>query len=365
MHPASSGGILEAMAVPGAAPIADVTPRWRSRLRAWTQARTRLPRRLRFTREGKVFTGVTLGVGFAAINTGNNLLYLVLGLLLSLIVLSGILSEVALRGLQFRRKLPRRAFAGAPMLVEIEVKNTKRFAPSYSIEVEDRLSHRRTDKRCYFLKVSAGARQTAAYRRTPPVRGVERYLALRVATRFPFGLFEKWREIDLVEEQLVYPSPRRTVRPVAPSVTSGDSVPRDGRGRGEVDGVRELRPGDAARDVHWRKSAALGKIVSRERRREGTERVHLELANRLTDSPGDEAQRADRRRIEQEVRRVAWMALDALHQGTAVELRVQDGGSGAPRVLQTIPSGRSADKVLTFLARLPPEATSPDEGSTR
>src|SRR4051812_12294942 len=98
----------------------------------------RPPRRLRFTREGKVFIGITFGVGFAAVNTGNNLLYLVLGLLLSLVILSGVLSEIALRGLEFRRRLPRRAYAGMPALVEIEVHNKKRFAPSYSIEVEDR-----------------------------------------------------------------------------------------------------------------------------------------------------------------------------------------------------------------------------------
>ena len=41
----------------------------------------RPPRRLKFTREGKYFLGITLGVGFAAINTGNNLLYLLLGML--------------------------------------------------------------------------------------------------------------------------------------------------------------------------------------------------------------------------------------------------------------------------------------------
>ena len=52
-------------------------------------------------------------------NTGNNLLYLVLGLLLSLVILSGVLSEMALRGLEFRRKLPRRAYAGSSALIEI------------------------------------------------------------------------------------------------------------------------------------------------------------------------------------------------------------------------------------------------------
>ena len=319
----------------------------------------RPPRRLRFTREGKVFIGVTLGVGFAAINTGNNLLYLVLGLLLSLIVLSGILSEIALRGLEFRRKLPRRAFAGAPMLVEIEVRNSKRFAPSYSIEVEDRLDNRRTDKRCYFLKVSAGARQTAAYRRTPPVRGTERYLALRVATRFPFGLFEKWREIDLEEEQLVYPSPVQARRPAPPSVNGGDSVPRDGRGSGEIDGVRELRPGEPFRDIHWPKTAATGKLIVRERRREGRRGLRLIVANGPLRAAPDDTEAVSSaffERVEEEVRRVAWLALDALREGTSVEVAAADGGDGSPCVLRASPSNAAPDRVLAFLARLPPQA---------
>ncbi len=309
------------------------------------------PRRLRFTREGKIFIGVTLGVGLAAINTGNNLLYLVLGLLLSLIVLSGILSEIALRGLEFRRRLPRRAFADVPMSVEIEVRNTKKYAPSYSIEVEDRLANRRTDKRCYFLKVSAGARQTAQYRRTPPLRGPERYIALRVATRFPFGLFEKWREVELEEEQLVYPAPVRSPRPTVPSHTLGDSLSRDGRGAGEVDGVREIRDDEPQRDIHWRKTAALGRLVGRERRRELARRLQLEVHNRPASNDGGTTDR-----IEHELRRVAWIALDALKEGVAVEVRAQDGGAGSPCTFRASPSSTAADRVLGFLARLPPEA---------
>jgi uncharacterized protein (DUF58 family) len=318
------------------------------RLRSW-----------RTTREGKVFFGVTLGVGFAAINTGNNLLYLVLGLLLSIIILSGVLSDIALYGLEFRRKLPRRAFAGAPMLVEIEVRNNKRWAPSYSIEVEDRIEDRRTDKRCYFLKVSAGACQTAAYRRTPPVRGPERYLALRVATRFPFGLIEKWCEIDLAEEQVVYPSPERAAPP-RPAHAAGDMVPREGRGRGDVDGVRELAEGEPVRDIDWKKSAASGRLVARVRRREGAHRVRLELDNR---APAGDAAPEFSRHFEHELKRVAWLALRALHDGTAVELLAHDGGDGAPRLLRAAPSAGAPDRVLSFLARLPPAARPPEAAS--
>src|SRR5690606_29386851 len=91
------------------------------------------PRKLKLTREGKYFIGVTFGVGFAAINTGNNLLYLLLGMLLSLIIVSGVLSELSLRRLTVSRKLPPRAQVGRPHLVEIEVFNHKRRSPSYAI----------------------------------------------------------------------------------------------------------------------------------------------------------------------------------------------------------------------------------------
>ena len=83
----------------------------------------RYRRHLKFTREGKLFVFVTLGLGFGAVNTGTNLMYLVFGFMLSLIILSGILSEHALRKLKVTRRLPARAFAGEPMLIEIAVEN--------------------------------------------------------------------------------------------------------------------------------------------------------------------------------------------------------------------------------------------------
>src|SRR5664279_5466064 len=130
-----------------------------SRLRGW-----RPPRRLRITREGKYFLGITFGVGVAAINTANNLLYLLLGLFLSLIVISSLMSESTLRGLRVTRRLPRRAQVGRPHQVEIEVYNEKAHIPSYAIETEDVRFGQPADKRCFFLKVSAHSTQIAAYR---------------------------------------------------------------------------------------------------------------------------------------------------------------------------------------------------------
>ncbi len=309
------------------------------------------PRKLRFTREGKFFTFVTFGVGVAAINTANNLLYLVLGLLLSIIILSGVLSEIALRGLVFRRRLPRRAYAGSALLVEIEVQNIKKWAPSYSVEVEDRIEGRVTDKRCYFLKVSAGAKQTATYRRVAPLRGKEQYVGLRVATRFPFGLFEKWREIPLVSEHVVYPGllPAPELQRLN-ATERGEHVTRRERGRGDVDSLRELRDGEPVRDVDWKKTASRGEVVARERVREGSRVVKLDVRN----GEAERAKQGFEQTFEDELRRISWRATRALQRGVAVELRVQDNGHGHPSVLRLNPSGDATDRGLRFLALLPP-----------
>ena len=175
------------------------------------------PRKLKFTREGKFFLGITLGVGFAAVNTGNNLLYLMLGLLLALIVVSGLMSELSLRDLSVVRRLPLRAQVGRPHLVEIEVFNHKGRVPSYAIEVEDLRAGQPADKRCFFLKISPKSAQVAAYRRTPGKRGVDRHTGFRIATRFPFGLFEKSREVPADGELIIYPAVDAVQLPQSPA----------------------------------------------------------------------------------------------------------------------------------------------------
>src|SRR5829696_1371043 len=105
----------------------------------WSRLRRRLrpPRRLRFPREGRIIVLLAIGVGFAAINTGNNLLYLLLGWLLSFIIASGILSEMTRKRLTVERRPPPRVFAGEPFLMEVVIENGKEARASFSIEVED------------------------------------------------------------------------------------------------------------------------------------------------------------------------------------------------------------------------------------
>jgi len=307
----------------------------------WPWQRLRPPRKLKFTREGKFFVGITLGVGFAAINTGNNLLYLLLGMLLALIIVSGLMSELSLRDLTVVRRLPMRAQVGRPHLVEIEVFNHKGRVPSYAIEVEDLRAGQPADKRCFFLKISPKSAQVAAYRRTPAKRGRDRHVGFRIATRFPFGLFEKSREVPAEGELIIYPA----VDPVQlPALAPGRHLGGEasyGRGHGDdYLGLKLLRDGEDPRDVHWRKSATVGQLVTRERAREARPDIVLPLDVVRRDDAKDDWFSTFERRI----RDVASRAVAHIKRGDAVTIKTTAS--------DTVRADRStgADRLLRFLA---------------
>jgi uncharacterized protein (DUF58 family) len=305
-----------------------------------------LPRKLRFTREGRVFILATLGVGAAAVNTGNNLLYLVLGLLLSLIVLSGILSELVLREVRVVRRLPKRAFAGSPCLIELAVTNDKKRAPSYSIEIEDFAPDAPCDRRCYFLKVAPGSEVVASYERTPEKRGVLRFGEIRIRTRYPFGLFEKTRSIAEEAELVVFPALARNARPELADGREGPELSTSQRGPGsEIAGVREYTGGDEARSIHWRRTASLGRLVVRERQREAARRLTLVIDEAR---PAGVDPNAWDRGFERALSEAARTAERALSEGASVEAVARSGRSAS------VLPGRAPDPIWRFLALLRP-----------
>ncbi|MGD8860232.1 MAG: DUF58 domain-containing protein [Myxococcales bacterium] len=309
------------------------------------------------TREGKAFIFVTGGVGLAAINTGNNLLFLIFGFMLSLIVLSGILSEIVLRRVKVSRRLPRRVFAGTTCLVEIALDNQKERAPSYSLEVEDIAEGLPTERRCYFLKVGAKSQQVAGYRRVPRQRGWLRLTGYRVATRYPFGIIEKWRVLDAPDELLVYPALRRDVTLDADlrSLGAEATTRRIGSGN-EVAGLRNYRDGDEARGIHWKRSAALGRLVAFEKHHDASTHLTLVLDNARPEGAGRDWDEG----FEQAISEAASLAVSATGRDLSVDVVCR--GERSPVALP----GSPADPVLRFLALLQavPAADAPPLSTT-
>ncbi|MCZ6465571.1 MAG: hypothetical protein O7A09_14670, partial [Proteobacteria bacterium] len=198
-------------------PERDPGQRSRPPLKVRLQRLLRPPRILRPTRAGWCFFVVIFAVAFAALNTGNNLLYLVLSLMLAFLVLSGVLSESALRGIEVRRRLPRELFAQTDNSVVLEIHNAQRRVPAFAVVIEDRWVtvpreqpwERDTTAaagRTFALRIEPGGSEVRRYRLHPEKRGRLKFAEFRVSTRCPFGLFLKSREILDEEEILVYPA---------------------------------------------------------------------------------------------------------------------------------------------------------------
>ncbi|QQR90731.1 MAG: DUF58 domain-containing protein [Myxococcales bacterium] len=219
-------------------------------------------RKWRMTREGKVFVAMACMVGLAAVNTGNNLVYLVFGFMLTLMLLSGVLSELVLQGMGAKRLLPTHCYAEKTLLVQVEVFNKKRWLHSYSIEVEELGAV----SQIYLPKIAPRGAERAAYQVTFLHRGYCRFEGFWLKTRFPFGLVEKSKFVQNQEDYLIFPNPIPPRFIPERSYELGDTQEQQRKGSGnEVFGLREYVSGDEANRIHWRRSASLGQLVVRER----------------------------------------------------------------------------------------------------
>jgi len=235
---------------------------WRQ-IRAW--------RRITFTVGGLAFTLGTIAVGFAAMNTGNNLLYLLLGAMLRFIVVSSWLSEQVIRDLDIERHVPRAATVGKPVRLTYSVTNHKPRLPTMALEIgEAGLANR-----AFVARVPAGEAMRTRSVNTFVKRGTYPLGTVTLSTAFPFGLFVKERDLEIPGEVVVWP---RTDRPVRTPQPGGGRIPHSGSAvlgaaghRGEYRSLRTYRPGDDPRDIHWRSSARLREPVLREYERDGAE----------------------------------------------------------------------------------------------
>jgi uncharacterized protein (DUF58 family) len=277
------------------------------------------------TREGKFFLGITFGVGFAAIKTGNNLLFLVLGLLFSLLALNVILSEMTLRGLRVSRITPPHVQAGRNFLIKIELRNQKQRVSSFSIEVEDLVESKSLDKKCYFLKIPAQKTQQTSYKISFSRRGRYRFLGFRLATKFPFALYRASRIVPAPEDVLVYPRILDVGSLAATGKQRGEGSVGRVAGRGEsLSGLRGFRDGDDLRDIHWKATARSGQLITKEHDASAAKHVQLLFDSAL---PADDD--ASRDEMERGVEIVASLVQHYLARGFSVSLVTRSARFGA------------------------------------
>ena len=214
-------------------------------------------RSLRLTREGWFFLGVTIAIGLAALNTGHNLFYLVFAMLVSLIVVSGLLSERAVRSLRIERRLPGEVFARSAAAVELRVKNASGKRTSYAVEVLDGVTGQARRRVGFIDRLDPGAERSFVSLQTFARRGRQSFRSIHLVTRFPFGLFEKTRIVPNAGACVVYPAVNAAEGRAA-SRGVGQNGFRKHRLGEEIVGLRRKLDDDDPRRIHWRVSARSG-----------------------------------------------------------------------------------------------------------
>jgi uncharacterized protein (DUF58 family) len=295
------------------------------------------PRRtIQPTREGWWCLLAAVGLGLAAINSGNNLLYLLESALLGLVIVSGILSEQSMRKVQLAPLLPEEIYAGRAALLGARVVNTKRRLPARSIVLEVLGASRHLP----LPRLRPGGERVVTWEQTFSTRGRQRLSGVRVTTRFPFGLFVKAGPRQLETEVVVFPK----VEPIELERTGPapgeEAAPIRRRGRGaDLYNLREYRDGDDPRLIHWRVSAKTGTTMVRELQADSTTDVRIVLR-------GTGAR--DGARLERGLSRAASLAVHCLRAGVALSLT-------GPGVVVARGRGREHERrILTALALYDP-----------
>ncbi len=301
-------------------------------------------RSLSLTPEGTRFVLLALAIGLAAVNTGNNLLYLLLAMMLSLIVLSGILSEQCLKHLAVQRCFRTHIFAGRPTTAYFSITNQKTRVPCYSVHVMDLVDDRPVDRGVHVPHLAPRASTLQAYRILFPRRGRNGFQGIKLTTRFPFSLFIKGLAIPLHSEVVVYPAIKPLpgfVHDELEAVGHDEPIARRGRG-GDLYNLRLYRAGDDSRNLHWKTTARTNVLTVRETEAEDQRHVTVALptamppSTDITEAAGPPVHEG----FEQAVELAASVSAHFQERGFAVRAVVGD---------QEIPEGSGEDHLCRIL----------------
>jgi uncharacterized protein (DUF58 family) len=333
------------------------------------------------TRPGAIYAVIVLMIGIAALNTGNNLLYIIVAMMLAAIAVSGVASALCLRGLELELKIPEHIFAGTDVQATISVRNPRSWLPSLSVSAVP-VDKRRLGKRWRWVattfpvppwrpperqwlqlpdrklrrvdldEASGVFHETAYFPLLPPKAHLQAEVKLRfrkrgryqerfsLSTRFPFAFLSKTRRVALAREVLIYPQLESSeeLAELLPVLSGKREAYQRGMGS-DLYRIREYLPEDSARHVDWKATAKSGALKVREFAREDERRLRVVFDN---PHPG-------------EVSVQAYEHMVSL--GASITWRMAQGGVLLSFVSQEFEGTGDVFEFLTYLATVEPSAS--------
>lgn len=226
---------------------------------------------------GVFYIVVTVLLGIGSINSQNNLLFIVFGVALGAMLVSGVVSGAMMMGLEVDRRPVAPAQVGDNARFSYRVRNTRRRVPAMAIDLIEadrpRRKLRKRDRKraipeAFVDVVPAGSTEDIAAILPCERRGLMRLDRITISTTFPFGIVLKSVTVTEPDELLILP---RVVELPASVLLAGggrgrtETERQDRRGLGlEFYAIRDYQPGDPMRRIAWKQSARGGNLRTRE-----------------------------------------------------------------------------------------------------
>lgn len=247
---------------------------------------------------------MTLLLGFAAVNTGNNLLYLLVSALLGFMAVSGVLGRENIAGLAVSIDLPDELYDGRPTLVTVRLHNRKRLLCAFLVRVE------LPGGSLLFTAVGRRATAAASLPFTFSGRGTRPFERVRLSSPFPINFFIRRAVVAETRSVTVFPAPRRCLPAGDGSGRSKGMTESTGRGyEGDISRIADYR-GEPLKLIHWKLSARQDELKVRQL----SATVREPLLIDPTALPG-----AD---LEERLCGAAWLVNHCLRQNRPVGLRL-------------------------------------------
>ncbi|MHC1699037.1 MAG: DUF58 domain-containing protein [Geobacteraceae bacterium] len=203
------------------------------------------------TRSGYGYIAITLLMGFAAVNTGNNLLFLVVSSLLGFMAVSGFAGWLNIRENRVDLDFPDEIYAGKKVFVTVRLENRKKRMPSFLLKLDA------FGESLRFPLVEKSSEDTGSLCVTFPERGAVVPEKVVLSSPFPINFFIRINTIHLDSRCTVFPAPRECALPDGPGRKDarGEALSsRKGYG-GDIARIRDYVTSDPVKHIHWRLSA--------------------------------------------------------------------------------------------------------------
>ncbi|MDY0212271.1 MAG: DUF58 domain-containing protein [Desulfuromonadaceae bacterium] len=197
---------------------------------------------------------MTLLLGFGAVNTGNNLLYLLVSALLGFMAISGLLGHWNLKNLQVALEPPDEIYAGLETLMRVRLYNGHRLLPVFLLDVYFDVQSSRIG---HLSLLKKRQREPVSVPVTFSARGEQQCQLLTISSSFPINFFVRRRILELSQNVIVFPRPlmcrqhETTNRTQSPGMLETQAKGTDG----DISRIGNYQGTEPLKMIHWKLSA--------------------------------------------------------------------------------------------------------------